>query len=76
MLKLFMFKVGIIRINFKLLFIRSNLFSSKNFISSFCQLFLLFTFFLEFALLFPKKFNNNSKLGKFETWKNMLVVGG
>jgi hypothetical protein len=43
----YVFNVGIIKINLKLLFIRSNLFSLKFLISSFWQ------FFLEFALFFP-----------------------
>ncbi len=53
------FNVRIIRIIFRLLFIKSNLFFFENCDLKVLAIFLLFTFFLEFALIFsiiyPKK---------------------
>jgi hypothetical protein len=59
-----MFNVGIIIITFKLLFIRSNIFSLKLFISNYWYFFVFYIFF-EFSLFchfFP---NKNYQVRKF-----------
>ncbi len=71
----YVFKVGIMRINLKILLIRSNIIFFKFSIPIFLASFLLFTFILEFALIFPIFSPTRiAKLRKFET-KNMLVGG-
>jgi hypothetical protein len=65
-----MFKVGIIRINFKFLFIRSNLFSFHFFGNVFVVYIFpwIYTFF---SILLPTRI---TKFRKFET-KNKMLVG-
>ncbi len=74
MLELFVFKVGIIKINFNFLFIKNNISFFKFLIPIVLVSFLLFTFFLEFALFFFHFFpNKNCQVKKTQNQKNMLV---
>jgi hypothetical protein len=68
MLEFFVFNVGIIRINLRILFIKSNFFSFKFVISKSSHFFLNLHYFFHF---FP---NQNCKVRKIQNQKNMLVV--
>jgi hypothetical protein len=74
MLEFFLFNVGIIRITFKLLSIRSNLFSLKFVISNFWQFFCYLHFFLNFHYFFHFFPNKNCQVKKIQNQNNMLVV--
>ncbi len=72
----YVFNVGINRIIFIILLIRSDLSSLKFVISIFGILFIVYIFFLNLHYFFSFFFNKNCKVRKTRNPKNVLVGGG